>query len=353
MIASVAATATEALFLRPQEKIYMPRNIIALICILFLTCLPAQSETTENLIIKTIILPFSTTDNHVYAVAGNNGVRAWGFQHRIFIERSNNETMEFSPANSPLAEEGTISDIGIVNEDIWVAQTAPSKDLGILKFDGSKWEKFREPDAVGLLNNEVVDIHIDPDENIWFGHRYHGLSRLVYLVNPTFKSYNKVLHLFENALQSSFMQKTHLWIGTANGIVRLRTELKSNFELNVDTWLYPEFPAREAFSVCDYVDDMVVAGTSRGIALFDGKKWSLRGRTEGIKALPVNFLQRDGDRVWLGSPVGLQLWSINEPGQLITEADGLPGSNITALAIDENGNLLVGTDKGPALIRKK
>lgn len=331
----------------------MHRKILALIYLMLITCWPAQAEKPDNIIIVPVKLPVAAAENQVYAVAGNNGMKAWGFQHRLFIQKANDEILEFSPANSPLAEEGTISDIGIVNEDVWVAQTAPSKDLGILKFDGSSWVKFREPDAVGLLNNEVVDIHIDPDENIWFGHRYHGLSRLVYLVNPTFKSYNKVLHLFENALQSSFMQKTHLWIGTANGIVRLRTEMKSNFELNVDTWLYPEFPAREAFSVCDYTDDMIVAGTSRGIALFDGKKWSLRGRAEGIKALPVRFLQRQGDKIWLGSPVGLQLWSIDDPGQLINEVDGLPGSNITALALDEHGNLLVGTEKGPALIRKK
>ena len=324
------------------------RKLIFLI-ILGCFCLASYAEAAEFPVIKALQHP-EISGNHIYAVSGHDGLRVWGLRNRIFIEKADSSLQVFSPENSPIAVEGSITSLAAINGDIWVAQTAPSRDLGLLKFDGANWQTFREPDAIGLLNNEIVDIHVDKDEDIWFGHRHHGLSQFVYLVNPTFKSHNKIMHLFDFELLSSFMQLTHLWIGTDNGIVRLRTELKSNFELNVDKWIYPEFPAREAFSICDYQDNLVIAGTSRGLAIFDGKTWVMRGRNEGVKALPALHLQRDGARVWVGSPIGLQLWSLSEPGRLFTEADGLPANQITALALDENGNLLVGTEKGAAII---
>ncbi len=289
-------------------------------------------------------------NNHIYAVDGRDGTRVWGLRNSIFVEYSDGKTEVFSNFNSPIAVEGTISDVAVVNNEIWVAQTAPGRDLGLFKYDGTSWKTFRDPDYPGLLNNDVVDIHIDKDEAIWFGHRFHGLSKYLYLVNEAFKSYNKISHLFDFSLLTSFMQLTHLWIGTTNGIIRFRTEQQSNYELNIEKWIYPEFPAREAFSICDYSDDAVIAGTSRGLAFFNGEKWSLIGSAQGIKAIPALRLQRDGDKVWIGSPSGLQLWSSANPGSLLTEADGLPANNITALCLDENRNLLVGTEKGAAII---
>lgn len=323
-------------------------SIIFALVFCFLTG-AAIAAPQEKFIIRPLKHP-ELAESHIYAVAGSAGMRVWALQHRLLVENEDGTTMIFDRDNSPIAEEGTIADVAIANDEIWVAQTAPSKGLGLFKFSSSNWETFRDPDAPGLLNNDIVDIHVDKDETLWFGHRFHGLSRYLERVNPTFQSYNKIIHLYDNSLLTSFMQLTHLWIGTVNGIIRLRTELKSNHDLNVDKWLYPEFPAREAFSICDYKNDLIIAGTSRGLALFDGEKWSIRRANEGILALPALHLARSGDSVWIGSPVGLQLWNDNKPGMLLTEKDGLPSANITALCLDENNNLLIGTEKGAAIL---
>ncbi|MDD3148298.1 MAG: two-component regulator propeller domain-containing protein [Candidatus Riflebacteria bacterium] len=323
------------------------RTLVALILLCFIIG-DARAEDPVWPQIKTLKHP-EIAGNHIYAVCGKDGVRIWGLRNRIFVERENGVVESYSSENSSLAVVGTITDVAYANHEIWVAQTAPSQGLGVFKFDSQNWETCKFPDAPGLLNNYIVDIHVDKDEQIWFGHRFHGISRYVERVIPTFSNY-KVMHLYDCHLLTTFMQLTHLWIGTTNGIVRLRTEQKSNYDLNVDKWVFPEFPAREAFSVCDYDNDLVIAGTSRGLAIFDGKKWVLHGKNQGIKALPVLHLQRNGHMVWIGSPAGLQLWSENRVGQLITEADGLPSSNITALALDENGHLLVGTEKGAAML---
>ena len=326
------------------------RTLIALV-VLYLVISTCVFGLSDSFNIQPVKHP-EVADKYIYAISGRDGVRVWGLRNSIFVEYSDGKVETFSNINSPIAEEGTVSDVAVVNSDIWVAQTAPGRDLGLFKYNGTAWTIFRDPEYPGLLNNDIVDINVDQDEAVWFGHRYHGLSKFLDLVNPAFKSYNKISHLFDFSLLTSFMQQTHLWIGTNNGILRFRTEQKSNYDLNIDKWLFPEFPAREAFSICDFTDDMVIAGTSRGLALFDGKKWSLLGNKDGIIAVPARHVQRAGDQIWIGSPMGLQIWSMSGPGKLLTEQDGLPANNITALSLDESGNLLVGTEKGPAIIIK-
>lgn len=285
----------------------------------------------------------------IYGIAGKSGKRAFGLRNRIFVESADGTTQTYNNQNSPILENGTITDLVLTDQELWVAQSAPSQKPGVFRYADNKWHVFKEPDAPGLLNGNIVCLLADDDEYVWLGYRTEGVSQFIEAVNPVLKS-TKIMHLYDFQLLSMHMQITHLWIGTNNGVIRYRTEIKSNYELNIDKWIFPEFPAREAFSISDFIGKQVVAGTSRGLAVFDGKTWTLKGKNDGVVALPVMHTQRDGNYLWLGSPAGLQLWSQNGSERLLTVADGLPSNNITALAIDENGNLLVGTEKGAAII---
>jgi len=317
--------------------------LIILFCISF-----SQARSEETFAISKISHP-AIADREIKAVAANDGLRVWASINSLFVEASDGSIQSFTPENSPLSAAGNITSVAVLNNEIWVAQNSTFGGFGICRYNSGKWETMRFPDAPGLLNNRVVCMHVDADDYLWLGHREHGVSRFVETINPSFANY-KIMHFYDNSLLTVFMQLTHLWLGSSNGIVRLRTEIKSNVELNVDRWLFPEFPAREVFSICDYTDDRIIAGTSRGLAIFDGKNWSLLRKVDGIKALPVTHLQRTGSRIWLGSPVGVQFWQGNLPGPLLTEANGLPSSHIKAMCLDENGNLLVGTARGAAII---
>jgi len=285
----------------------------------------------------------------IYGIAGKNGLRAIALRNKIFIERQDGNTEIFDHSSSPLLEGGTITAVEISEDDLWVAQSAPSQNPGILHFSNGIWNSYKQPDAPGLLNNNIRAIHADQDDSIWIGHKREGVSHYIESVNPVFKN-TKIMHFYDFDLLALHMQITHLWAGSSNGIIRYRSEIKSNYDLNIDKWVFPEFPAREAFCIAEYTDNRIFAGTSRGLAVFADNKWSLLGRSEGITALPVMFIQRSGPYLWLGSPAGLQLW--NETGEtlFLTEEHGLPSRVITALATDENGNLLVGTEKGAAII---
>ncbi|MBU1106445.1 MAG: hypothetical protein KKB51_07250 [Candidatus Riflebacteria bacterium] len=323
-------------------------RLIKLLLLLTLIFAQASAQGEESFVISPVSHPF-LTNKEITAVAAREGLRVWALNNSLFVETSAGDIQTFTPENSPLVDAGNITAVAICNGEVWVAQNSTFGGLGVCRYDFSKWEALRFPDAPGLLNNRVVCMYVDNDDYLWLGHREHGVSRYVETVNPSFRSY-KLMHFYDHPLLSVFMQLTHLWIGSSNGIVRLRSEISSNVELNVDSWVFPEFPAREAFSICDFTDDQVVVGTSRGLAFFDGKNWSILCKNDGIKALPVTNLQRCGDQIWLGSPVGLQLWSTNQPGRFFTQSDGLPSNHIKAMCIDENGNLLVGTSRGAAII---
>lgn len=330
-----------------QQNRHLYFSTLFFLCIYALISRPLSAQAPEFRI-SHIDHP-EISGRHIYGIAGKNGKRAIALRDRIFMEAMDGTTQIFDPNNSPLLETGTVKSIALTDQELWAIQSAPSQRPGAFRFANNSWSVFQEPDAPGLLNGIIACLHVDDDQYVWLGYKKEGVSQFVEAVNPVLKS-TKIMHLFDNELLSMHMQMTHLWIGTNNGVIRYRTEIKSNYDLNIDKWLFPAFPAREAFSISDFVNYSVVAGTSRGLAIFDGKTWSLKGKKDGIVGLPINLIQRDKDLLWLGSPVGLQLWGNNGPVAFFTSVDGLPSSNITALALDENGNLLVGTDKGAAII---
>jgi ligand-binding sensor domain-containing protein len=115
--------------------------------------------------------------------------------------------------------------------------------------------------------------------------------------------------------------------------------------------VYPEFPARGVFAISDYGIDNIVAGTDRGLALWNGKKWTLINKQKGLLAIPVKCIVRNGSALWLGGYYGLQRWTPTQQGLLLTQKDGLPSTQITCMTKDKNNNILIGTEKGAAFIK--
>ena len=290
--------------------------------------------------------------HRICAVAEEAGKTVWATHNQLVIFEEDGATKTFDSSNSPLIEAATISSVAIGEGTVWVTQVNTTNGYGIFCYDGQKWESYVDPYKEGILNNRIIQIHVDADKVVWFGHEFQGVTRMVEAIPIKFSN-QKIMHLFKNRLLSLFMQHTHLWAGSINGIVRYRSEIKSNYYLNIDTWQYPEFPARAAYSISDFGHNQIVAGTDTGIAIFDGEKWSLLKKNAGIKALPVKHLARQGGNLWLGSPVGLQCWHPNQSSDLLRKDSGLPGNQITALARTGTGKILVGTESGAAIIETR
>ncbi len=288
-------------------------------------------------------------DRIIYAVAEEDGMVAWATDNRLVVFYKDGNNQIFTPENSPLIEAATISAVGICEGSIWVTQVNFSNGYGIFRFNGEKWEVFKDPEKEGILSNRVIRIHVDDDKVVWFGHEFQGATRMVESIPLKFSN-TKILHLFRNRLLSIYMQLTHLWIGSVNGVVRYRSEIESNYYLNVDTWKFPEFPAKAAYCITEYLHNRIFVGTDTGLAVYDGKNWQLLKKNAGIKALPVLHMANCGNDLWLGSPVGVQCWNESQPSKLLTKEDGLPTHRVTAMASDQKGKLFVGTESGACII---
>ncbi len=287
-------------------------------------------------------------NTRIHDVACENDTVVWGTDHGVVLQKG--EKIEFyDSSNSPL-KDIKVSAVGVCDGKIWIAQSDHSKGYGIFELYEDEWKNYRKPETEGILNNQIVRIHVDQDKKTWFGYYKYGIGNFVEAIPPRFAS-KKVLYLFKYELLSLFMQQTHLWIGSTNGIVRYRTEIPSKHYLNFDKWVYPEFPAVGVFAISDYGIDNIVAGTDRGLALWNGKKWTLINKKKGLLAIPVQCIVRIGNVLWLGGYSGLQRWTPTQQGLLLTEKDGLPSTRITCMTKDKNNNLLVGTEKGAVLIK--
>jgi ligand-binding sensor domain-containing protein len=291
-------------------------------------------------------------DRRIYAVASEKDKTAWATRSRI-VYFSREGTKVFDSNNSPLRESASISDVAICEGKLWVTQIGSANGHGIFHYDNHGWSTFKEPEQEGILNNRILKIHVDEDNVIWFGHEFYGVTRMVENIPMIFKAH-KMLHLFKNRLLSLHMQLTHLWLGSTNGIVRFRSEIKSKNNLNIDTWEYPEFPARAAYCLTTDSKNRLIAGTGSGLAVFENKKWKLFKKDSGIAALPITHIEAIGNDLWLGSPAGLQKWSYTTADKTTLISDKLPGRKVTALCCNDNKTrLFVGCDEGGAIIELK
>lgn len=305
----------------------------------------------DDLKIKHIDHPL-LKDRRIYAVASEKDKTVWATRNRI-VYFADEEIKVFDSSNSPLIDSASISDVAICEGKLWVTQIGSTNGYGIFYHDNHGWSTFKKPEQEGILNNRILKIHVDEDNVIWFGHEYYGVTRMVENVPMLFKN-QKVLHFFKNRLLSLHMQLTHLWLGSSNGIVRFRSEIKSKYHLNVDVWEYPEFPARAAYCLTTDHKNRLIAGTGSGIAVFADEQWQLFKKDNGIIALPVTHIEAIADNLWLGSPAGLQKWNSFGAGKTIFLSDKLPGRMVTALCSNENKTkLFVGCDEGGAIIDLK
>jgi sugar lactone lactonase YvrE len=102
----------------------------------------------------------------------------------------------------------------------------------------------------------------------------------------------------------------------------------------------------------------VWAGTqSDGVSVWNGQAWKNYGVLDGPlgeRVFAIKVCPTDGD-VWIATNAGLSRYSVkNDSWSYITRADGLPSDQVQAIAFDQSGNIVVGTQcDGVALAQAK
>jgi len=168
---------------------------------------------------------------------------------------------------------------------------------GMSRYDGLTWRTFRLPDEV-VAGNRVHDLAEAADGSIWLATN-GGIQQ----INP---SDDATMHLFTPENSGLAVAET--------GLLKLDPE--------GGLW----FGAQAA----NY---------------FNGTTWSVYNRADGLAGNRVQALAIDNQqRIWFGTPTGLSVWNGNTFFNL-TEANGLPSADVTALLPDDD-TMWIGSNGG-------
>jgi len=93
-------------------------------------------------------------------------------------------------------------------------------------------------------------------------------------------------------------------------------------------------------------------GTDRGISIWNGTTFFNLTADTGLPSVDIRCLLAEGDTMWIGSAGGgLYRFERNQLQVLNSDNVNLPSDTVTALALADDGSLLIGTDTGLADLR--
>jgi YVTN family beta-propeller protein len=203
--------------------------------------------------------------------------------------------------------------------------------VGASRFDGVTWTTYTM--ANGLADNQVNAIAGASDGLVWFGTGGGGVSRFDGI---TWTTYTSTTHGLASDYVYSVAEASDgaLWFGTDGGVGRF------------DGATWTTYTSADGL-VSDYVQSVAGAadgalwfGTWDGASRFDGSTW-----TTYAKGTLQRLIVAADDTVWIGAKSGV-LHFDGAAWTTYSTADGLPSSNVQALAQASGGDLWFGTAGG-------
>ena len=234
--------------------------------------------------------------------------------------------------------------VGIASDkrnNLWLASNE-----GIYEFNGFSCRKFREEN--GLINNELSNLLIDREGNLWLGTFGSGAVKFEGL---EFKYYTKKDSLPGDYITSLFQDsKKNIWMGIQDyGVVRLKNKGFVNYQLNRK---HPEnsLSDNQVNSIGEDNNGNIYFGTVEGLSVFDGKNFHRYLIKDGLKDTYFFVIHKDKNGVmWFGTKGGLcylkdeKFINIDVVNSIKTDRTYSP---IYSICENINGDLWLGTNSG-------
>jgi ligand-binding sensor domain-containing protein/signal transduction histidine kinase len=191
---------------------------------------------------------------------------------------------------------------------------------------------FNAPDAVHPFTAQSISE--DERGGIWTAFNAHGVT--LWETNAT---RDFAVGLGSNAWSVLVQQNQQIWTGT-------RFEGLFQFETN---HFVPASGAQifgpQIFALFEDHSGRLWAGTQNGLASWDGQRWKLFTKQDGLSGNIVRAIAEDaGSNLWVGTEnQGLNCFKDGKFVAYQASEKGLPGNDVSCLYADSNGVLWVGT----------
>ena len=284
----------------------------------------------------------------------------------------------------------TVQDVTVTPDGrLWAATQA-----GLSVYDGSDWRLFTSAD--GLASQDVRTVAANDDGSVWLGYGAQGLGLTRFALNGEIPSATTSSALLSAGVSPSNEQiftvlpsGSELWLGSADGLLRQEgngwqtlpspNDIPSNqpvallvadgqpwlasansiSRFNGTSWeLVDGLPAEQTISSLNSDSNGQIWATfgsvGDGAASYDpaSNRWQTVSCPVTGPASPYvrHIAQSEDGRLWFATEAGVAtLNPTTQRWQLFTEEDGLPSSQVQALALHPDGSLWVGTREGLAV----
>jgi signal transduction histidine kinase/ligand-binding sensor domain-containing protein/CheY-like chemotaxis protein len=211
-------------------------------------------------------------------------------------------------------------------------------ELGLVRFDGLRFEVFDKNNTPDLGNNTVVSLLEDRAHTLWIGtygggvsyyskHKFNRLGAKEGLPGQTVRA------LLEDA-------SGDIWIGTDAGLARLHNDRITVYKRT------DGLAGDQVYALAPGFDNTIWIGTQDGLTSYHGGKFSNYKGAPGLPNSPVRSLYAGESSLLIGlNGGGLCEW---RDGRFtnITKSDGLTDNGVPALLEDRSGTVWIGTYGG-------
>ena len=212
-------------------------------------------------------------------------------------------------------------------------------ELGLVRFDGLRFEVFDKNNTPGLEDNLVSALLEDRSGRLWVGTAAGGVA---YYEKHVFKTINAKNGLPDPNVRSLIEDTSgDIWIGTNAGLVRSHNGRLTTYKKS------DGLAGDEVYALATSLDSTVWIGTQEGLTSYHAGKFSSYKGVAGLPNAPVRslFAAPDGSLLVGMNGGGLSEWRDGHFSN-ITKRNGLPDNGVPALLADASGTEWIGTYGG-------
>jgi ligand-binding sensor domain-containing protein len=269
----------------------------------------------------------------VSAYVEDNWGKAWVGTWGLGAGKADINTLRLEMLNFGLSN-ASVDAMNFYRDELWIGgSNSFGANRGITAWDLQReiWRYYEDRYTSDLDSDIIYSITVDRD-TVWFATN-HGLSLYSYR-KGRWKTFDTFDGLSDNQVFDAVVDDSSVWVATANGIDRI---LKSSFSKKDSLIVEHINPGHlrivKVFDL-ELVENLLWAGTERGIYVYDTskKEGGFSDEIGGPVSQVVTSVSRYKDEIWFGTLSGIEVYDFGKKEWLgVPEARVFPNTPINRI----------------------